>query len=65
MDSWISSWPSKLQERSFLEVSGRDQETKSLHNRRLQSFKKTEPYDGKGHFLPKKSSLEVGHHEST
>jgi len=33
------------------EVSGRDQETKSLHGRWWQSFKETEPYHDKDHFL--------------
>ena len=62
MDAWISSQLSKLQERGFSEIFGGDQEVKSLHNWRWQSFKETEPYHGKRHFLPEKSSLEVGHH---
>ena len=52
MDAWISSQLSKLQKRGFSEILGRDQETKSLHNQRWQSFKETEPYHDKGHFLP-------------
>ena len=58
MDAWISSQLSKLQEKHFLEVLGRDQETKSFHNRRWQSFEETEPYHGKSHFLPEEKFSE-------
>ena len=54
MDAWISSQPSKLQKRDYSEISKKRSKdfTKSFHNQRWQSFKETEPYYGKSHFLP-------------